>query len=131
MFDVICDVCWSVKEFAKDVIKDFFRPDDHNVSLVEMIDDAWNNIEFVDDDFYQQNGAALQNLENRGEIIVDGQGVILRMNGHDTYYTHEELGRINSALAWHEMTGEPIPPPQRKKEIANPDYLPYDRAEGF
>ena len=81
-----------IKELGKSLVKDFFSPDDH-----DQPDDRPH----------------LNNPYVPPQVLVDGQGVILRMNGHDTHFTHEELGRINASIAWHETTGEWIHPDKR------------------
>lgn len=80
----------------------------------------------------------LTNLEkgtlvtNADEILVDGNGFVLRYGNVSKSYTHAELDDL---LEDSEITDEEVirwlSEGNEKRQVANPDYLPYDRREGF
>lgn len=72
-------------------------------------------------------------VANADEILVDGNGFILRYGDIRRSYTHAEIDDVvdseitdEEVIRWlSEASNNEI------RQVANPDYLPYDRREGF
>lgn len=79
----------------------------------------------------------LANLEkgtlvaNADEILVDGNGFIIRYGNISRTYAHTELDSIIDSEITDEEVIRWLSEANEKRQVANPDYLPYDRREGF
>lgn len=69
------------------------------------------------------------------DIMADGQGFAIRRGEDVNYYRHSQLDDFMSTvtdetiLRW--LDGGDDDWPNEKGQVANPDYLPYNRKEGF
>ena len=58
-------------------------------------------------------------------FLVDGQGVTVRFNGQETSFSHSEIDRIFSDDDIASILRE------EKRQVVNPDHLPYNPKLGF
>jgi len=83
----------------------------------------------VEDEFFAslERGTLVTDAD---EILVDGHGFILRHGDVSRSFTHSQIDEVMGEISDEEVmqwlaNGNEI------RQVADPDYLPYDRRAGF
>jgi hypothetical protein len=82
----------------------------------------------AEDEFFASLGRGTL-VENADEILVDGNGFILRHGNVSRSYTHSQIDEVMEEISDEEVMQWLAE--NEKRQVADPDYLPYDRRAGF